>query len=213
MAVDSDKFVIASLALWAGDFANFEQQLLEYSNPRDVKHIYRSAETPEDFIKATGALRLRQFWQRRGEFKKIISEYSVRETRITETPNIFETKNLRATLWRTGEREFLMKGYLKELSWQDALFKRARDVARRAASTNVDTLRQAGEAFDSEAGERAFEGLGVAWIVPANPFIQIEVTDLGLLEATGLWTLPMLPENSDPITTPFVRVLQTLDPT
>ena len=122
MPAETDKFIIASFALWAGDFEYCEKLLRAYSNPSDVAPIEDGAEIPEDFIRATGALRLRQLWQKRGEFKKLTKEYGNQGVEITDKPTILETKHLRATLWRTGAREFMMQGYLKELSWQEGLF-------------------------------------------------------------------------------------------
>ena len=84
MAAETDSYIIASSALWAGDFEYFEKLLRAYSNPSDVEPIDQGAEVPEDFIRATGALRLRQLWQKRGEFKKLAREYARQGAEITD---------------------------------------------------------------------------------------------------------------------------------
>ena len=47
--------------------------------------------------------------------------------------------------------------------------------------------------------------------VAQNPFIQVELTDLGLIEATSIWIQPRLPENARAIEDPFLTVLNALD--
>jgi hypothetical protein len=217
MAVETDKFIIASCALWAGDFEYFEKLLREFSHPSDVKPIEHGAQSPEDFLRATGALRLRQLWQKRGEFKKLSRECAHQGAEITDKPTIMETKHLRATLWRTGAREFLMQGYLMELSWQEGLFAHARRLADaaehpkgKALAPRSDTF-EAVDMFEAEAAGESSTGLGATWVVAENPFIQVELTDLGLVEATGIWTGRELPRTAEAITEPFLRVLQSLD--
>jgi hypothetical protein len=217
MTAETDKFVVASFALWAGDFEYFEELLRGYSNPSDVKSIEGGAESPEDFIRATGALRLRQLRQKRGEFKKLTREYGRQGAKLTDKPTVMETKHLRATLWRTGAREFLLQGYLTELSWQDGLFSRARHLAaanEHLKSKNVSPTSDAVEeldVFESTATRKSFTGSGTAWVVAENPFIQVELTDLGLIEATGIWIERELPDAAASITQPFLRLLQGLD--
>lgn len=213
MAAETDKFIIASSALWAGDFEFFEALLREYSHPSEVEPICDNAKLPEDFIRATGALRLKQLWQRRGEFRKLAGKYERQGAAITDRPTIMQTKHLRATLWRTGTREFLMQGYLTELSWEDELFLRARLLAypsEISTSKGPAQTRQTAEA-DDLSEEESYTPLGAAWVIADNPFIQIELTDLGLVEATGIWTGRELPGAAAAITGPFLNLLHKLD--
>jgi len=211
MAAEEDRFIIGCSALWAGDFEYFEKLLRQYSYPLDVEPIDHGAESPEDFIRATAALRLRQLWQKRGEFKKLAREYALQGVEITDKPTILETKHLRATLWRTGSREFLLQGYLTDLSWQEGLFSHARRVADAAENPKSKSLIQRNDMFEEEEAGESFTGLGAAWVVAENPFIQVELTDLGLLEATGIWTGRELPDAAAAITQPFLKLLHKLD--
>ena len=76
MAADTDKFIVAMFALWAGDFSYCDKLLREFSPPRRSPRNETEAHSPEDFIRISGALRLRQLWQKRGEFKKLASHYN-----------------------------------------------------------------------------------------------------------------------------------------
>lgn len=217
MAAETDKFIIASFALWAGDFEYFERLVRESCHNGDVTPIERGATTPEDFIRATAALRLRQFWQKRGEFKRLTADYDGSGIKITDKPTVLETKHMRATLWRIGAREFLMQGYLTDVTWQGELFALARRLAgnpkspKRKGIAPRSDMPETVDMYDTEPREESFDGLGAAWVVAENPFIQVELTDMGLVEATGIWTREELPDADSAITQPFQRLLQKLD--
>ena len=209
MAAETDNFIIATFALWAGDFAYFEQLLRGLSPPHNAPSLDQSLERPEDFLLATGGLRLRQLWQKRGEFRKLSLEYTGADIEITDKPIILETTHLRATLWRTGEREFILQSYLKDLSWQSGLFERAHAHLSEVAGEKDSNL--PADSAGTQAGGRPYMPLGAAWIVAGNPFIQVELSDLGLLEASGIWTGSHLPENAELITGAFHTLLSALD--
>ena len=210
MAAETDRFVIASFALWAGDFDFVEKLLLEYSRPNDISSDKDEAQKPEDFIIKAGALRLRQLRQRREEFNKRAAEYAKQGTDLRDKPYIIETEHLRATLRRTDIRAFLMQGYLSDVSWEKDLFVRARRFARRdqPAEDRGKSIEKDIFVLDDDG---VFKALGASWIIPGNPFIQVEVTDLGLIEASGLWTQDQLPKGVDDITAPFRKLLHDLD--
>ena len=213
MPAETDKFIVATFALWAGDFEYFEQLVREFSPPNRVAAIEKGAKTPEDFIRATGVLRLRQLWQKRGEFKKLAREYRDPSVAVTHKALILETTHLRGTLWRTGEREFQMQGYLKELGWQKGLFERAHTEAAGRDTSRVEPQRPVVETLESRVEGDLSRPLGVAWTVPGNPFLQVELTDMGLIEAIGWWTKPRLPQSADAITVAFEKLLNGLDET
>ena len=75
MPADTDKFIVATFALWAGDFGFAERLLRQFSPPRDTPLLQERAGSPDDVMRATGVLRLRQLWQRRGEFRRLAAEY------------------------------------------------------------------------------------------------------------------------------------------
>jgi len=59
MAAETDPFIIATYALWAGDFAYAEDLLREFSPPHRTPRVdAESVEGPETIIKAVGALRV-----------------------------------------------------------------------------------------------------------------------------------------------------------
>lgn len=214
MAAETDKFVIATCALWAGDFAYFEELLQEFSPPHVTPPIDDGAKVPVDFIRATGALRLRQFWQKRGEFKKLAAELSRQGIDLTDKPAILETKHLRATVWRVGEREFQFQGYLTDLAWQEALFMNAHREAARTGPLKAPLappLPAQSDLFKQGTEDDMWKSPGIGWVIPADLFIQVELTDLGLIEGMGLWVKPSLPREAEEVAAPFQRLLNALD--
>lgn len=211
MAADTDQFIIATFALWAGDFAYVERLLRDFSPPHEISSDVKDPKSPEDFIRATGALRLRQLWQKRGEFNSLAAECAKHGGEITDKAILLETTHLRAMLWRTGAREFSMQGYLKQLDWQQELFEQARKTASGHGSFKDARPPTEAELLPTAFLGEAMKPLGVAWVVARNPFIQIELSDLGLIEASGLWTAPQLPQSAEAIKAPFLQLLKELD--
>lgn len=201
MDAETEKFIVASFAAWAGDFEYFEKLLRAFSPPHKIdSKIPQELQDPIDIIRWSGAKRLRQLRQKKGEFKNIISEYKKLGFNLSDKPLIIETINLKSTLWRTGERDFLLQGYLKNLNWQNELFLRARRQSSMVEHSEPDSKKTP-----------VFKPLGVSWYVPGDLFLQAELTDLGFVEATGLWTKPNFPESAEAITVPFSKLLSDLD--
>lgn len=182
-----------------------------FSPPWSTPSLEDHLESPGDLIQATGALRLKQLWQKRGEFKKLIAEYREQGVQVAEHPIVLETKHLRATLWRIGEREFIILGYLKDLSWQEELFARARREAAKNESPQRRFPPDVVESRGPSPDRQSVQGLGSTWTVVGNPFMRVELTDLGLLEVSLLWIEPRLPESVEEMRRPLLQLLGRLD--
>ena len=208
MAVETDTFVIATMALWAGDFTYFRQ--IVRGSVYEPAILQSRAEGPEAIIEAVAGLRLRQLGRKRAEFKELAASLNSRQGDLTDEALVLQTEHLRATVWRTGPREFGLYGYLRDLKYESELFKRAQSLS--------DSIRpqQASSTYEADyrvkASGPAFMPLGAAWSVTGDLFIQAEVSDMGLLESTGLWTAGPLPRDSKAVSGPFMALLWSLDP-
>jgi hypothetical protein len=211
MGAETDQFIVATFALWAGDFDYVESLLGQYSPPAKTSKISDVIESPEELIRRTGALRLRQIWQKKGEFKKLASAYSSDRGGFNSSPVIIETNNLRGALWRIGSREFQLHGYLKMLERHEEMIR----LAHREASRNelLEPQVTEGEAnlFPGE-DDKPRRPLGVSWNVTGDPFLQARVSDLCLVEVNGIWTGSRLPKNAEDIMNPFSSLLESIDP-
>ena len=201
MAADNtDSFIVATHALWAGDLAYAEDLLQGFASTRVGSRSDQRPKTAEDLMRATARLRLRQIWQKRGEFKLIAGEQP-----IAGVPLTIETAHLRAALWRLDDREFLLLGFLKDLAWEDDLFKRARTYA----SVVDSDARRKDEDFQSRG---ATQLSGIDWVIEGNPFLRVSVTGMGLIEASALWVHIELPSHASAIVEPLAKLLAGLDP-
>jgi hypothetical protein len=206
MAAETDAFIVATYALWAGDIAYAERLLREYSPPSRTHALDSERfESPEDVVRAVGALRLRQIWQKRGEFERIVNRQFEQIGELTAEPQIAETKHLRATLWRRGERQFQLQGYLTQLEWEPRLLELAQEAASRSQSARPERSRSLLPQADAK------RPLGASWSIEGTLFIEVEVNDLGQIEANGLWTRLDLPESAEAVVTPFSNLLNDLD--
>jgi hypothetical protein len=209
MAAETDIFIIATYALWAGDFAYAEELLREFSPPyRSPAVDADSIESPELIIKAVSAFRMRQVSQKKGEFRKLASDLRRGDIELTGTPLILATKHLRACLWRRDEREFVMRGYLIDLSWERRLLELAREASVRERRLRIQEP-HADDFF--RKGDERYETRGGTWSVEDNIFIRVHVNDLAQIQANGLWPRVLLPTQADEITSPFLNILKSLD--
>ena len=202
MPAESDKFVVATFALWAGDF-EFAEELFR-STALTLRTITRHdrVESAEDLIRATAELRLRQLWQRRGEFRKLADE----ERGLVDVPLIIRGTHIRGTVWRTGERNFEMQAYLTDLSWERDLFARAREeYAKHQRIAGVER----GE--DQIAALADHLARGFNWSIVGNPMMEVNVTDLALIEVGIVWVSQELPRTSEELAAPLSGLIARLD--
>jgi hypothetical protein len=118
-----------------------------------------------------------------------------------------ETRHLRGVIWRLGSREFQMYAYLTDLSWESNLFKNAKIFISKFGEEKLPSYLDSGE----EARIKSFMGSSGSWLITGNPFFQVHISDLGLIEAHGLWIKKELPKEAGQIKKAFSSILDKLD--
>lgn len=207
MPVDTENFITATFALWAGDFDHAEALLKPYANAPSLDGAVAS---PDDLIRRTGALRLRQLRYKKREFRELAREHGL-QTPIQATPAVLETKHMRGALWRLAAREFDLRAYLTDLSWEEKMLHLAHNEAalherfeERIAHSDY-TLKFLGD-------RESRTSLGVTWTVTGSMLLLAQLSDLCLLDVNGIWTQPDLPKTEHEIKEPFLLLLKALDP-
>lgn len=208
MAVDDrrrgvEPYIVARMALWAGDFDYCQELLADFC--KGYGTLPDAVAGPEELIQYAGALRLRQLRQKKGEFNRLQRLAEPRASRGVYQPTSIQVVHLRGVVWRRGAREFELRAYLTDLSWQDTLFDHVRKLHDSVQEMNV------GDEMQQDGDRRAYQRLGGNWSVTGNPFIQVQVSDLGLIRADALWTERVLPADAPSITRPFQVILEQLD--
>jgi hypothetical protein len=72
MSEATDKFIVATYAIWAGDFHHAEDLLEEC---KELLRPRGAEASPDDVISKIAASRLRQLHLRRAEFKRLAADY------------------------------------------------------------------------------------------------------------------------------------------
>ena len=118
-----------------------------------------------------------------------------------------ETRHLRGIIWRLGSREFQMYAYLTDLSWESNLFEKAKILISKFGEEKFPSYLGS----ERELHTKPFLGNGGSFVFTGNPFFQIHISDLGLVEVHGLWIKKDPPKDADQIKKPFGSVLEKLD--
>lgn len=203
----TDLYVIATFALWAGD-VEYGQDLLRKLAPlREYGKLPEKVESSEELILYIAALRHRQLIQRKREYNNVVDNYRMQGFNLSAELLTVETRHLRGIIWRLGSREFQMYAYLTDLSWEPNLFRKAKRLISAFGEEKLPSY----VGSESEIHAKSFTGSGGSWIVTGNPFLQIHVSDLGLIEALGLWVKKKPPQDVDQIKKAFSSILHKLD--
>jgi hypothetical protein len=197
MAADTDVFVLSTYAAWAGDDNTFERLILELRPELHTSAMEERAEGATDIMRAVGAARLLRLRERRNE-----DDGGIREK--VRRPFVLQTEHIRGVVWRMAEREFVLQAYLTDFAWQDELFRRAQEQLH-VVPGHVEA--------DKDHPQKIFRRLGSAWVLPGNPFVQVSVSDIGLIEAVAIWTDAVVDDRAGEAVLLSLRsVLLALDP-
>lgn len=119
---------------------------------------------------------------------------------------IIPTNNLRGIIWRTGERNFELRAYLTDPSWEDPLYRHAHAVAKRyppllatAEGAEVEDSSTKGaqlRLYEEQEKQKPDAGRGVSWTMDGNTYLrEVTVGDFALVRVKMVWTKRVLPEN------------------
>lgn len=208
MAADDepDAFVISTFAAWAGDDDKLRAVVQALLPRLRTASLEEGVGTPSGIMRFVAFERLR----RRQSLNDERDVFTVTTSHAAPaSPSVLETSHLRGVIWRLSEREFLLQAYLTDLAWDRQLLERARFQPHQ----RFELKEPVGEAESIDPRLTLFDRLGASWVVAGNPFVQVEVGDMGLVEALAIWTEPRLePADGEIILGAFRRLLETLDP-
>ena len=118
---------------------------------------------------------------------------------------VVQTTNLRGVIWRTGERNFELRAYLLNTSWEESLYRRAHVVASRyspllPAVKGTDVEDRGKEAqlnlYQDKEREKPDVGRGASWAMDGDVYLrEVTVGDFALVRVKMVWAKRELPEN------------------
>ena len=189
-----EDYLVARLAMWAGDIEEAELRLINY--PRRIDFY-------QNFAAASADRTLRQLRRRNGEYQTALNA-----SNISPEPNVSPALrsaggHLGGVLWAESDREFELRGYLMDLSWNEQFYERAR------ALSDGTSL---GDSRSEKKVEKTRERSGLNWNTSENIFIQVHIGAFQTLSAHGVWVAEREPKNAKELLAPFQSVLNQIDP-
>lgn len=118
---------------------------------------------------------------------------------------VVQTTNLRGVIWRTGERNFELRAYLLDPSWEESLYRRAHAVAGRyrpllpaVKGTDTEDVKDKKEQLrlypDTER-VKPDVGRGASWAMDGDVYLrEVTVGDFALVRVKMVWAQRELPE-------------------
>lgn len=210
-------FTVAKLALWAGDYLTAEENLLgAAAAPRRTTP---GSPQVEDVTAASARRTLRQLRRRRNEFTSLAQSAGLPQ-QLSDPHHAMRSvgNHLAGIIWPESEREYELRCYVRDLSWEAGFYKMAaqlseqEDAARRVQHLGygfgVD--RQRDTAVDARGEATA---LDIAWGITLDQLaMRIEISDFCTCTARGIWLVQALPETIDDVVRAYQAFLDRFDP-
>jgi hypothetical protein len=155
---------------------------------------------------------LRQLKRRQSEYKAIYTAAGLSVETTTE--HILRSKgdHLGAVIWVESERDYELRVYLLDLSWEADFYRIARGNAQQVGGMAVEPGPEYG--YGQKTGDHQLmeASLGLEWAVQDTMLLQVAVGDFGIATVRGTWTTLQLPRQLSDIISPFQILLDELDP-
>jgi hypothetical protein len=210
-------FTVAKLALWAGDYLTAEANLRRAAAPH--RRMPPGSPQVEDLTAVSARRSLRQLQRRRNEFEALAQSAGIPQQISALHPAMQSAGNhLAGVIWPESEREYELRCYVRDLSWEAEFYKMAarlsgeEDAFRRARHLGygVGALQ---EPVTSILAPDESAALDIAWGMTLGQLaLRVEISDFCTCTARGSWLVQALPENIDDIISPYQEFLSKLDP-
>lgn len=201
-----DAFTTAKHAEWAGDVEYCRKQLTILNR--------LTSDVPED----EGWHPLELLRQAGQMLEKLLVDREPAPPELVVT-----TDHLRGIVWQTGRREFEMRAYLTEPTWEDSIYRHAWHATKARSVIRVEpeeededeerNVPDQGNLF--QEGERApevDEGEGISWEENAEGLLcLVTVGDLALIKLKGTWTGDGIPQSAGEIVRRFRTILERIE--
>lgn len=210
-----DDFNVVNLALWAGDLET-AREILE-SNATVGGEPISPFEHP---VLASLQQLHRQIVRRLNEYTALAESADLPDDlRTASAPLQSGGGHLRAIIWAESERDYELRCYLRDLSWEQEFYERAAglaanagvaDAPARAARRGYGTEEARALADEARNDDAAND---IAWATTVGSmFLQPEVSDFCTCSVRGVWTAAELPAQADDVIRIYQGFLNGFDP-
>jgi hypothetical protein len=203
-----DAYIVAHAAEWAGDVENSLRHYEQIIGGEPEAILKNEVKGPSDAVLLAASYRAIaiQDSQKKREILALRSGALRRQIGESIKPvGIRPTRHLRGVVRRTAEREFELRAYLSDVTWEEDLLRSARKLARLFG-------RQSEPYMSHSPEDGAYKKLGSGWAMEGKLLRLINISDLGLIKCRGIWTEVHPPTDAEVIINAFQEILDKLDP-
>lgn len=200
-----EDYLVARLALWAGDTEEAIKRLEKYGVGRNENPL-------TDLATASAATTLRQLHRRLGEYESIYAASNIQTSTTSEYILKSRFGNLHGVIWVEGDREFELRAYLLYTKREEQFYMNAKRLASSATTgSTIETTLQYGVAAVERQDPKQDPKLDLEWVVEGSCFLQVAVSDFCTFTVRSIWTLKDLPTDLVQIAKPFQLLLNEFD--
>lgn len=200
-----EDYLVARLALWAGDTEEATWRLENYRSTRTKSVL-------TDLAAASAQKTLRQLKRRLSEYESIYAACDFRPGTTGEHVLNSEAGIMRGVIWVEGDREFELRAYLRDTTLEEQFYWNAARLHRSTIrQTTTETYLRYGLEPIALRDLRQDPKLNLEWVVEGDCFLQVAVSDFCTFCAHSTWTLQDLPMELAQITKPFQLLLNEFD--
>lgn len=212
-----DDLNVVNLALWAGDFQTANNILGAIALPA----LRDDPISPFEHPVLASLQRLQaQLERRRNEYTVLATSANLPVAlRAVNAPLQSGGGHLRAIIWAESDRDYELRCYLRDLSWEQEFYEHAAELAAAAGVADAPA-RAALRGYGVEEAHAVADEVGeddaandIAWAATVGSmFLQPEVSDFCACSVRGVWTAAELPAQADEVVQIFQGFLNGFDP-
>jgi len=205
-----DEYVLARLALWAGDVDHAIQLLDELLASRGYLRNRYPPNPDQDVVGAAASRLRRQAARLRGEVRRVAES---RMPQISDVPHVIVDDKwfVRATLWCHRERRYQALVYLSELKFESRFYEIINALAGprkyTPGSPRYDLPSRKMAALRMRDHLESISEYSPTIVVEGLPFIEAEPNDFGTMEVDLIWTRRELPHEVGQLERPLRKLL------
>ena len=207
---NDDWYVLARLALWAGDI---DQALVWLGQLLEERGYPRSRYPPHreiDVVGSAASRLLRQATRLKNQTARVTASRTLE--RFSAQPTVITSDEwyVRATLWCLDLRRFAACVYLSDLKREHDFYRMIDELAtdqNPAKSPGYGEEQPKGARIDRESEEEVVSDYSPTIAIEGPPFIEAKPSDFGTIEVELIWTQVALPGSQRQIIEPLSAFL------
>jgi hypothetical protein len=195
----SEAYITARQAWWAGDLVYCLRALTETGADGNDELASHDEYDPVRLLR----------WRANQLYAQVLR--GLKEERQPDPAFIVETRHLRGAFHQASPRLFEFRAFMRDLTWDEELFRRATMVAgrygRQVAAPSAKYQEE-----EENAGTINFDDPELSWLeIRDHMLVEVSISEFALLRAQLTWTSHVPPADVERIHLAFLNVLRSLE--